>query len=87
MSTRVTRRMISFPAPFRLKGMDRDWPAGPYELVIEEEAIGDFMYEAYRRTSTHLYLPPGPGDHGIGKLIETDPAEVEEALAPESLTA
>ena len=87
MSARVTRRIVSFPVPFRLKGMDRDFPAGPYEIVIEEEAIGDFMYEAYRRTSTQLYLPPGPGDHGVGKFIETDPAELEKIMKTKSLTA
>jgi hypothetical protein len=87
MSARVTRRIVSVPGPFRLKGMDRDLPAGPYEIVIEEEAIGDFVYEAYRRTSTHLYVPPGPGDHGVGKFVATDPAELEKIMNTESLTA
>lgn len=78
MSTRVTREFVTFPTPFQLKGMEEVRPAGIYEVATEEETIGDFMYEAYRRTSTTIYLPPRSGDYGLGKFIQIDPAELEQ---------
>jgi hypothetical protein len=56
--------------------MEEERPAGIYEVTTTEEAIGDFMYEVYRRVSTTIYLPPRTNDYGIGKSIETDPAEL-----------
>jgi hypothetical protein len=79
MNTRVIRRFVSFPTPFQLKGMEEARPAGIYEITTEEETIGDFMYEAYRRISTTIYLPPRSGDYGMGKFIATDPAELAQA--------
>lgn len=79
MNTRVTRQFVTFPSPFQLKGMEEVRPAGIYEITTGEETIGDFMYEAYRRISTTIYLPPRPGDYGMGKVIQTDPAELAQA--------
>lgn len=74
---RVTRRFVTIQAPFQLRGMEEERPAGDYEVTTTEEAIGDFVFEAYRRVSTTIYLPPQSRDHGIGLIIETDPAEIE----------
>jgi hypothetical protein len=79
MNTRVTRQLVTFPAPFRLKAMVEEWPAGIYEITTHEETLGDFVYEAYRRSSTTLYLPPRPRDYGMGAFIPTDPAELAQA--------
>jgi hypothetical protein len=59
-------------------------PAGTYEVTTEEEQLGDFIYEAYRRTSTSIYVPPRPGDHGIGQIISIDPAELADTLKKSS---
>jgi hypothetical protein len=56
--------------------MEEERPAGLYEVTTTEETIGDFMYEVYCRVSTTVYLPPRSKDHGVGKFIETDPAEL-----------
>lgn len=48
---------MTFPQSFQLTGMDKMLPAGTYEVTTEEEQIGDFVYEAYRRISTSIYLP------------------------------
>jgi hypothetical protein len=79
-NTRTTRQFITIPAPFQLKGMEQERPGGVYEVTTTEETIGDFMYEAYRRISTTIYLPPRPGDHGVGTSIETNPAELENII-------
>jgi hypothetical protein len=74
---RVATQFITILAPFKLKAMEQEWPPGVYEITTTEEPIGDFMYEAYRRISTTIYLPPRSADYGIGKIVETDPAELE----------
>jgi hypothetical protein len=65
--------------------MEQQRPAGVYEITTTEEAIGDLMFEAYRRISTTIYFPPRSGDYGIGIIIETDPAELERVTKPISL--
>ena len=62
--------------------MEEKRPAGIYEIITTGEAIGDFMFEAYRRISTTIYLPPRSGDYGMGIFIETDPAELERVTNP-----
>jgi hypothetical protein len=79
---RLTRRFVAIPAPFQLKGMEQERPAGVYEITTTEEAIGDFMFDAYRRISTTIYLPPRPGDYGMGLIIDTDPSELERVTNP-----
>lgn len=77
MNTRSTRKFVTFGQSFQLTGMDKMLPAGTYEVTTEEEQIGDFVYEAYRRISTSIYLPAQPGDHGIGRIVSVDPVELE----------
>jgi len=79
-NTRTTRRFVTIATPFRLKGMEEERPAGEYEVTTTEEAFGDLMFDAYRRISTTIYLPPGAGDVGLGDFIETDPAELDNVL-------
>jgi hypothetical protein len=79
-NTRTARRFVTIPAPFQLKGMEHERPAGVYEITTTEETIGDFMYEAYRRISTTIYLPPLVGDYGMGTSIETNSAELENII-------
>jgi hypothetical protein len=75
--TRVARHFITIAVPFKLKDLEQEWPPGDYEITTTEEPMGDFMYEAYRRISTTIYLPPRSTDYGIGKVVETNPAELE----------
>jgi hypothetical protein len=80
--TRVTRRQVTISQPFQLKGMEQERPAGEYEVTTTEEVVGDFVFEAYRRVSTIIYLPPRSNDYGVGIFIETDPAELEQVTNP-----
>lgn len=82
-NTRVTQQLVTLPKAFQLKGMEQEMPAGIYQVTTTEEAIGDFTFEAYRRISTTIYLPPRSGDYGIGKLVETTPAELENVQTAE----
>jgi hypothetical protein len=75
MNTRRSIKLVTFDAPFQLQAMEEMRPAGDYEVTIEEEQIGEFMYEAFRRTATTIYLPPRGGDFGMGQVIPVEPGE------------
>ena len=79
---RVTRKIVRIDRPFRLA--DTSNPAGDYEVTTEEEQLGDLMFEAFRRISTKIYLPPSGGRIGIGDFVEIDPRQLEILMKPES---
>ena len=85
MNTRSNRKLVTFGQPFQLTGMDQIQPPGTYEVTTEEREIGDFVFDAYRRLSTTIYLPPRPGDYGVGRIISIDPVELSDALAKSSV--
>ena len=48
---------ILFPIPFRIKGYERQIPAGRYAVEVVEKRIGGLLFSAYRRISTTLVIP------------------------------
>jgi hypothetical protein len=80
MHARKSTKLVTFDAPFQLQGMEEMRPAGDYEVTIEEQQIGEFMYEAFRRTATTIYLPPRAGDFGMGQIIPVEPVEFAELM-------
>jgi hypothetical protein len=79
---RLTRKIVRIDRPFRLANTSN--PAGDYEVTIEEEQLGDLMFEVFRRISTKIYLPPSDGRIGIGNFVEIDPRQLEILMNPES---
>jgi hypothetical protein len=84
MNPRKTKKLVTFPAPFQLQAMEEMRPAGVYEVTTEEQSIGDLMFEAFRRMSTTIYLPPRTGDYGMGQTIPVDTLELEALVKPPS---
>lgn len=83
MTNRITHKIVTFAAPFQLKGMGNLAPAGSYEIRTEEEPLGDFMYPVFHRVSHTIYLPRPQGQIGLGEIIEIDPAELDAVLQAE----
>jgi hypothetical protein len=84
MDTRKSTKLVTFNKPFQLRAMAEMWPAGDYEVSTEQEQIGDFMFEAFRRTATTIYLPPRKGDFGIEQVIPVEPNEFAELMKLQS---
>jgi hypothetical protein len=78
MDTRKSTKLVTFNKPFQLRAMEEMWPAGDYKVTIEKEQFGEFMFEAFRRTVTTIYLPPRKGDFGMGQIIPVEPSEFAE---------
>jgi hypothetical protein len=82
---RLSRKTVRIDRPFRLSNGTRTHPAGDYEITIEEEPLGDMMFEAFRRISTMIYLPQRSGQIGFGELLNIDPHELEHLLQKQAL--
>jgi hypothetical protein len=78
MTTRTTRKTVSFQRPFSLKGADQLFRAGAYQVITEEEQIEEVSFPAYRRVSTVMLVPRGPRGSSI-EMLSVDPADLDAA--------
>jgi hypothetical protein len=58
MKTRSKRLRMTFHHPFTLNGVERPFPLGNYEVVIDAELIADTIRPVYRQVFTLIYLQP-----------------------------
>ncbi|MCU4652999.1 hypothetical protein N8I71_09160 [Roseibacterium sp. SDUM158016] len=54
---RSTHLTVNYPGPFTLSGYPHELPAGPYELLLQEETIGGRGKVAFQWTAAYLTLP------------------------------
>ncbi len=82
MVPRTTKSTISFGHPFTLEG-DGPWPAGLYELEVDEEPLAtDGQQQGWRRVATILHVPgPRPGER---QALRVDPATLAAAMAADA---
>jgi hypothetical protein len=83
MATRTTKSRVTFKAPFSLKGIDGEQPAGSYDVETDEEAIEGNEHTVYRRVATILYLT---GD-GVTRSCRVNPEDLTAALARDAAAA
>ena len=76
MPLRTSRREITFRAPFTLRGLDGEQPAGAYTIETDEELLEQLSFPVWRRTATTLVMPRGAGSY---QMFRIDPAELEAA--------
>ena len=79
--TIVTHRSsVTFTAPFTLRGVEGQQPAGTYQIETDEEVIEGNDHVVRRRIATLILIRRGPA-------VETwtiDPADLAAALARDS---
>ena len=78
MTTRTTRKMVTFRRPFLLQGVDRTLRAGAYEVVTDEELIEGLSFPVYRRLATMMYVP-AQSHPGSIEMVTIDPAALQAA--------
>lgn len=82
---RSRRETITFKHPFRIKSIDRLFPAGDYEVVTDEEMIEGLSFPSYRRVATMIMVPAAYGSatemFSIGSLELSDAQRID-ASAP-----
>ncbi|MCG6206839.1 hypothetical protein LPW26_19490 [Rhodopseudomonas sp. HC1] len=87
MTTRTRRETIVFAHPFRLRGLDRELPAGAYDLVTDEELIEGLSFPVFRRVATMITVPCAPPHHSAVEMIAIDPDAVSDARQADSGTS
>ena len=80
MGIRTHETTVTFTHPFKLSVFDREQPAGTYRLVIDEEAIPDISFLAYRRSATMLHTPALAAPQGRNERLSVNAAELDAAL-------
>jgi hypothetical protein len=64
MTIRSRREVVTFQHPFQIRGIDRQLPAGAYEVITDEEAIEGLSFAAFRRVATMIIVPTS-GSRGL----------------------
>jgi hypothetical protein len=57
MTTRSRRETVTFRHSFRIRGVDRELPAGAYEVITDEEMIEGLSFASFRRVATMIMVP------------------------------
>ena len=84
MTTRTTRKTVTFLHPFTLKGIDRTLPPGAYRTVTDEELIDGLSFPVYRRTSTMMLVQSRRGSSI--EMVTIDPLELQAAQDRDAAT-
>ena len=61
MTIRSRREVVTFKHQFRIRGIDRQLPAGDYEVITDEESIEGLSFAAFRRLKAWGLLFPYRG--------------------------
>jgi hypothetical protein len=78
MTIRSRREAVTFKHPFRLRGVDRQLPAGTYEVITDEESIEGLSFAAFRRIAT-MILVPGAGSASVLEMISIGSVDLADA--------
>lgn len=84
MSTRTTRKIVTFINPFALEGVGRILPAGSYEVMTDEELIEGLSFPVYRRVATMLLAPTKSSQAPSVEMLTIDPLDLTAALERDS---
>lgn len=77
MTTRTSRRTVTFTQPFEIAGMGGVQPPGRYVVETDEETIDELSFVAWRNIESRLQVSRG----GTTQVFTIDRAELEAALA------
>jgi len=80
MTTRTSKKTVTFRRPFVLGGFDEVLPAGAYSVESDEELLEGLSFPAYRRILTVIHLHARSGHPGLTRALTIDPNELDAAL-------
>jgi len=79
MTMRSRRETITFRHPFRVKGIDRQLPAGAYEVITDEEMIEGLSFASFRRIATMIMVPGAPPRSSSMEMISISAIDLTDA--------
>lgn len=80
MSMRSFTSVVVFKHPFVLPGSPDVFPAGRYEVLVEEELLDGLSFPAFRETAAHLMIFGSRPGSGPSEMRATSTAELDAAL-------
>lgn len=78
MTIRSRREVVTFKHPFHIRGIERQLPAGAYEVVTDEESIEGLSFAAFRRVAT-MILVPAEGSRGAVEMVSIGSVDLADA--------
>lgn len=75
-----TTSVVVFKYPFVLPGSSDEFPAGQYELLVEEELLDGLSFPAFRETAAFLLIFGSRIGSGPKEMRPTTRADVQVAL-------
>ena len=85
MTIRTRRETVTFERSFSLKDLDRNLPAGIYEVMTDEELIEAISFPVYRRVSTMMLVPAGSSSSAV-EMLTVDPRDLAAAIERDAAT-
>jgi hypothetical protein len=79
--TRTKRVTLTFRHPFTLHGAGRELAPGRYEMVSDEQLVGEVFVPVYRRVATLIFLPVQAHRPSSVEMVNVDPADLAAAHA------
>jgi hypothetical protein len=79
MTTRSRRETVHFRHAFSIKGIDRQLPAGAYEVVTDEEMIEGLSFASFRRVATLIMVPCAAPHHASTEMISINSVDLSDA--------
>jgi hypothetical protein len=80
MTTRTSKKTVTFKRPFMIGGLDEALPSGDYIVETDEELLEGLSFPAYRRKSTMLYLHQTSRNPSRRQALPINPSELDAAL-------
>jgi hypothetical protein len=78
MTMRSRRETVTFQHSFRIRGIDRLLPPGPYEVITDEEMIEGLSFPAFRRVAT-LIMVPAESRNSAMELVSIGSVDLSDA--------
>jgi hypothetical protein len=79
MTIRSRREVVTFKHPFQIRGVDRLLPAGPYEVITDEEMIEGLSFAAFRRVATMIVVPAAASRSSAMEMISIGSVDLADA--------
>jgi hypothetical protein len=85
--TRSRRETVTFRHAFRIKGVERQLPAGAYEVVTDEEMVEGLSFPCFRRVATMIMVPAASPYHSSTEMISISSVDLADAQQADTVTS
>ena len=85
--TRSRRETVTFRHPFRIKGIERQLPAGAYEVVTDEAMIEGLSFPCFRRVATMIMVPAAPPHQASTEMLSISSVDLADAQQADAVAA